>query len=61
MRVKGVAARHGRFAREGVADSPGSTAIMRKIVWARGPKHGRSLATARRGAMSNIGKAALRI
>jgi hypothetical protein len=35
--------------------------VMRRIVWARGPKHGGPLATARRGAMLNIGKSALRI
>jgi hypothetical protein len=34
--------------------------VMRKIVWARGQKHGGPLATARSGAMPNIGEAALR-
>lgn len=43
---------------EGVADFTRSPWSCAGSWWARGPKHGRSLATARRGAMSNIGKAA---
>jgi hypothetical protein len=61
MRVKAAAACHGRFAAKASSLSPGSTAIMRRIVWARGPRHGRPLATARLAHLTDIDKAALRI